>query len=479
MGFCLTAALRARGASRSKIHGSFSSQNATVYHSDLLRAEDLGLSIMTEKRDIVIIGLNHKTAPVEIRERLAFPSEDTAKVLEAMRQETYVDEIILFSTCNRVEFLFTTQDMPKAVEAVKDFVAKFKKTPRDVFEQALYVYNGEEAVQHIFRVASSLDSMVVGEPQILGQIKEAYQEASNHRTCGVILNRLMHRSFSVAKRVRTETGIGGHAVSISYAAVELGRKIFDVLEGKAVLLIGAGEMAELAVEHLVTNRASPIFVANRTFERGLEIAERFKGTAIRFEEICDYLKQVDIVISSTGAPHYILVRDDFKGVMRARKNRPLFFIDIAVPRDIDPEINHIDNVYVYDIDDLKSAIQENIDERQREALRAERIVDEAVVMFLRWVQSLDVVPTIVALRDKIEEIRQAELKKTFASMASVSEESRAAIDRLTAALVKKILHDPTVFLKQSGHKDKKSLYIDITRKLFNLDAQNNRKPDMG
>ncbi len=426
---------------------------------------------MVEKSEIVVVGLNHKTAPVEVRERLAFSSEDTPEVLETMRQDQCVDEIMLFSTCNRVEFLLATKDIPEAVEAVKDFLADFKKTPRQVFEDALYVYDGDEAVLHIFRVASSLDSMMIGEPQILGQIKEAYQQASDHGTCAVVLNRLMHRSFSVAKRVRTETGIGDHAVSISYAAVELGRKIFGELEGKAVLLIGAGEMAELAVENLVTNRAQPIFVANRTFERGLEIAERFRGTAIRFEEVPDYLNVVDIVISSTGASHYILMREDFKGVMRARKNRPLFLIDIAVPRDIDPEINRISNVYVYDIDDLKSAIEENLEERQQEALRGERIVDEGVIQFRRWLQCLDVVPTIVDLRDKVEEIRQRELKKTFASLRSVSEEGRVAIDRLTAALVNKILHNPTVFLKQSGHKKDKSLYVDITRRLFNLDEQ--------
>lgn len=427
-----------------------------------------------EKSEIIVIGLNHQTAPVEVRERLAFSSEDNPKVLQAMRQDPCVDEVVLFSTCNRVELLVATKDKSKAVEMVKDFFADFKKTPRDTFEQALYVYDGDEAVRHIFRVAASLDSMVVGEPQILGQIKESYQEASSNRTCGVILNRLMHRSFSVAKRVRTETGIGDHAVSISYAAVELGRKIFGQLEGKAVLLIGAGEMAELAVEHLVTNRARPIFVANRTFERGLEIAEKFKGTAIRFEEVHDYLKQTDIVISSTGAPHYILVRGDFKGVMRARKNRPLFLIDIAVPRDIEPEINRITNVYVYDIDDLQDAIQENIEERKKEALKGKRIVDEAVVQFRRWFECLDVVPTIVALREKLEEIRQAEIKKTFASLTSASEKDRAAVDRLTVSLIKKILHDPTLFLKQRRHKDKKSLYVDIIRRLFDLDERNDR-----
>ena len=426
---------------------------------------------MVRKIQIVTIGLNHKTAPVEVRERLAFSSEDTATVLETMSQHSTVEEMALFSTCNRVEFLLASENPKEAVEAVKDFLAQFKDTPRSVFENALYVHVGDEAVTHIFRVAASLDSMVVGEAQILGQIKDSYREACQHGTCGVVLNRLMHRSFSVAKRIRTETGIGDHAVSISYAAVELGRKIFGELEEKAVLLLGAGEMAELAVEHLVNNRARPIYVANRTFERGVELAERFRGTAIRFEEILDYLREVDIVISSTGAPHYVLVKDDFKGLMRIRKNRPLFFIDIAVPRDIDPDINRISNVYVYDIDDLKNAIQENIEERKQEAIRGERIVDEAVIQFRRWFKGLDVVPTIVGLRDKMEEIRQRELKKTFGSLHSISEEDKVAIDRLTAALVNKILHDPTVFLKAKGHKDEKSLYLDITRRLFNLDDE--------
>ncbi|MBW2036356.1 MAG: glutamyl-tRNA reductase [Deltaproteobacteria bacterium] len=438
-------------------------------------ASTLNSSILPEKKKIVLIGLNHKTAPVEVREGLAFSSEDTPKALQTLREFPIIDELLLFSTCNRVEFLFTTEDVSAGVEAIKDFLARFKKTPRQAFEQSLYLYDGDDAVRHIFRVASSLDSMVVGEPQILGQIKEAYRYASDYRTCGVILNRLMHRSFSVAKRVRTETGIGDHAVSVSYAAVELGRKIFGDLEGKAVLLIGAGEMAELAVEHLVRNRARPIFVANRTFERGVEMAEKFKGTAIRFDEIHNYFKQVDIVISSTGAPGYIVVRDDFKGIMRARRNRSLFFIDIAVPRDIDPELNRIENVYVYDIDDLNSTIEQNIDERRHEALRGNRIVDKAVIQFRRWFESLDVVPTIVAIRNKMEDIRQKELKKTLATLSSASEEDRMAIDRLTAAIVNKILHNPTVFLKERGHKDKKTLYVDVARRLFHLDESN----DMG
>ena len=433
---------------------------------------------MLVKRQVVSIGLNHKTAPVEVRERLAFSSEDTAVVLKAMRDHPLVEEIALFSTCNRVEFLIASEDPSKAIEAVKNFMAEFKNTSREVFEDALFVHQGDEAVRHIFRVASSLDSMVVGEAQILGQIKDSYATACEHGTCGVVLNRLMHRSFSVAKRIRTETGIGDRAVSISYAAVELGRKIFGDLEEKAILLIGAGEMAELAVEHLVNNRARPIFVANRTFERGVELADKFRGTAIRFEEILDYLKkEIDIVISSTGAPGYVLERNHFKGLMRTRKNRPLFFIDIAVPRDIDPDINRVGNVYVYDIDDLKSAIQDNIDERQNEALRGERIVDGAVIQFRKWFQGLEVVPTIVGLREKVEDIRKKELKKTLAALETVSEEQKDAVERLTISMVNKILHDPTLFLKDVGYKEDKSLLLDIARQIFNLDDPREPRKD--
>jgi len=318
-------------------------------------------------------------------------------------------------------------------------------------------------------VASSLDSMMVGEPQILGQIKEAYREATVKKTSGVILNRLLHKTFFVAKRVRSETGIGDHAVSISYAAIELARKIFGSLEGKKVLLIGAGEMAELAVEHLIRNRAGDIFVANRTFERGVELARNFSGKPLRFDEVPESLSQVDIIISSTGSPDFVIRRDQVKGCMRGRKNRPIFFIDIAVPRDIDPKINRLSNVYVYDIDDLKGVIDENMEERNREAIKGERIVDEAVISYRKWYESLDVVPTIVGLRRKMEAIVAAEMKKTRTALNHLSDDDAHAISRMTEAMIKKILHDPTLFLKGDGCHGDKSLYLDVTRKLFKLD----------
>jgi glutamyl-tRNA reductase len=362
-----------------------------------------------------------------------------------------------------------TEDKSNAMDAVKLLLAEFKKIPVTEFENALYILDGDDAVRHIFRVASSLDSMVVGEPQILGQIKEAYQTATIKKTSGVLLNKLLHRTFFVAKRVRSETGIGDHAVSISYAAIELGRKIFGTLEGKKVLLIGAGEMAELAVEHLIRNRTGDIFVANRTFERGVKLASKFKGKPVRFEEITDCLQRVDIIISSTGSPDYVVTRDQVKGVMHSRRNRPLFFIDIAVPRDIDPEINRLTNSYIYDIDDLKGVIDNNIESRNKEAIKGERIVDEAVIRFRQWYDNMDVVPTIVALRDKMDSIARSEVKKTLQTLNHLSDYDCQAINRMTNALINKILHDPTLLLKRNRSHGDKSVYLDITRKLFKLD----------
>lgn len=273
----------------------------------------------------------------------------------------------------------------------------------------------------------------------------------------------------MAKRVRTETGIGDHAVSISYAAVELSKKIFGTLEGKAVLLIGAGEMAELAVEHLIRNQIGQIYVVNRTFERGLELANRFKGKALRFEELTECLQLADIIISSTGSPTVVVHRDQVKTVMRSRKNRPLFFIDIAVPRDIDPAINDLPNAYVYDIDDLKGIIDHNIEDRKREAVKAERMIDEAVIRFFQWYDSLKVIPTIVALRNKLETIAHAEIKRTLHTLPNLSEKEQDAIFRMTHAMINKILHDPTQYLKKNGCQEDKSALLDITRKLFKLD----------
>ena len=418
--------------------------------------------------DIVLIGLNHKTAPVEIRECVAFSENESLAGIEILQKIPEINEVLLFSTCNRVEVLLTTSDTESAVAAVISFISEFKSIPADDFNDCLYVHTGDAAIAHLFRVAGSLDSMIVGEPQILGQIKESYRLATTHKTSGVVLNRLLHKTFSVAKRIRTETGIGDHAVSISYAAIELGKKIFGSLEGKNVLLMGAGEMAELAVEHLIRNRIKQLVVANRTFERGVELAKKFNGTPIRFEEIADSLKTADVVIGSTGAKYPVLFADQVKKIMRNRKNRPIFFIDIAVPRDIDPDINRINNAYVYDIDDLKNIIQENLEDRKREAQKAERIIEESVIHFNKWYKSLEVVPTIVELRNKFETIARNELEKTLQSLNHLSEDDRKALDKMIQAVTNKILHDPTILLKSTDAHWNKSAYLDLIHKLFNL-----------
>ena len=420
-------------------------------------------------KDIVLIGLNHNTAPVELRECIAFTEDDARAALARLGEVPLIDEAMLLSTCNRVEVLLVSKQPDEAARETKQFLARFNDLPIERFEASLYMLQGDDAVRHVFRVASSLDSMVLGEPQILGQIKTAYQTATQAKTSGVLLNRLLHRTFFVAKRVRSETGIGDNAVSISYAAIELGRKIFDTLKDKKVLLIGAGEMAELAVEHLIRHNAGDIYVANRTFERGMNLAKKFKGQAIRFEEIVDTLQQVDIIISSTGSVDFIIRKKQVKAVMKKRRNSPLFFIDIAVPRDIDPEINRLANAYVYDIDDLKGVIEENLEDRRREAAKAERIIDEAVIRFREWYENLDVVPTIVALRSKMEAIAESELEKTLQSLPHLPETDRDAMARMVQATIKKIMHNPTRLLKTDSPHINKSVYLDFTRRLFKLD----------
>lgn len=419
--------------------------------------------------EILLIGLNHKSAPVEVRECLAFNPTESVEATAALKRIEGVGEAVLISTCNRVEALLVSPDPEQAIARTKAFLAAHKNIALDSFEDHLYLHRGEEAIKHVFRVAASLDSMVVGEPQILGQMKEAYRVATEEKASGPILNRLLHKTFFVAKRIRTETGIGDHAVSISYAAIELARKIFGSLEEKQVLLIGAGEMAELAVEHLLRHRSGTIHVANRTFERAVELAGRFKGTALRFEEIPAALETVDIIISSTGAPGVVIEKKQVKGVMRKRRNRPLFFIDIAVPRDIDPAINRLNNAYAYDIDDLKGVVDENIEDRQREAMRAERMIDEATIHFKRWLESLEAVPTIVALRTRFDTVARAETQKALQGLEHLSESDRHTIERMTHAITQKLLHGPMRFLKNEGCHGDRSAAIDITQKLFELD----------
>jgi len=420
--------------------------------------------------------MNHKTAPVELRELVAFGGHNIDEVMNSIRSIKDIKESMVLSTCNRVEILFTTDKEKKAKESVIEFLSHISGIKKEELGSTLYIYDNEEAIRHIFRVGASLDSMIVGEPQILGQVKEAYRIAVNHKSSSVILNRLMHRTFSLAKKIRTETDISGSAVSVSFAAVELGKKIFGDLQGKEVLLIGAGEMAELAATYLLNNRIAKILVANRTFSRAVELADHFHGKAISFEEISDQLLVVDVVITSTASPEPVISLNQVKNTMRRRKNRPLFFIDIAVPRDVEPQVNGIENVFVYDIDDLTGIVESNINKRKGEAVKAERMVDEEVIKFSEWFKTLDVVPTIVALKDKCENIRQIELKKTLSGLGDLTPEQRKSVENLTISIAKKILNDPIVLLKRKKDRTSRNLYLDIARKLFNLDTDSDEKP---
>ncbi len=418
---------------------------------------------------IVDIGMNHETAPVEMRELASLGKEDVDRAFHDIRGIKDIKESLVLSTCNRMEVLFTAEKEQDARESVIHFISRFSGIPRDELKPMLYIHHDQEAIRHIFRVASSLDSMIVGEPQILGQVKEAYRIAVDHKSSSVVLNRLMHRTFSLAKKIRTETGIAGSPVSISFAAVELGKKIFGDLTGKGALLIGAGEMAELAATYLLNNKIAEILIANRTFSRAVELAAHFQGRAISLDEIDSQLLKVDIVIASTASPEPIILFDQVKRIMKGRKNKPLFFIDIAVPRDVESRVNEISNVFVYDIDDLKGIVDDNKTKRQAEAVKAERMVDEEVIKFSRWLRTLDVVPTIVELQDKGEKIYQGELKKTLSSLKGLTPAQRKGIENLALSITKKLLNDPIVFLKRKGERNSRDLYLDIARKLFNLD----------
>ena len=417
---------------------------------------------------IVVLGLNHKTAPVEVRERLHFPDRDLPEALGALGALPEVLERLILSTCNRVEVYAVVPEASGAREALQAFLAERRGVPPEAFTEALYLHAEREAARHLFRVASSLDSMVVGEGQILAQVKAAYALASRHQCTGPILNTLMERALHVAKQVRTDTGIGAAPVSVASVAVGLAQRIFSDLSGRTVMILGAGEMAELALTHLKEEGIHTIIVANRHHERAVELAARVGGRAIMFPQARDEMVGADIVISSTGAPHFILGREDLAEIVRRRHYRPIFLIDIAVPRDVDPQVNELDNVYLYDIDDLQGVVAANLAAREREAVQAEAIVDREVGQFMEWLQSLEVVPTILSLRERFEIIRRAEMEKALGRMGDLTPDQREAVSALTASIINKILHQPMTELKRQASSTDGHLYASILRALFRL-----------
>jgi len=399
---------------------------------------------------LTIIGVNHKTAPIEVRERIAISREDLPETTRALAAIPGVTECMIVSTCNRVEILASIESSSTEVTG---FLQRHFGLDETLLAPHLYEHRDQEAVRHLFRVAASLDSMVVGEPQILGQVKEAFAVARASGTVGGQLDHLLQSAFAAAKKVRTETEIGSNSVSIASVAVELARKIFGSLSGRTVFLVGAGKMSELAARHLVQQGAGAILVTNRTMERARRMAESFAGQVIPFEQLYDAASQADIVISSTGAPHPIFRREHGQAFLHRRRNRPMFFIDIAVPRDVDPAMGKLEGIFVYDIDDLQAVAAAHMVERSREATDAEALIAAEVERFHQRLLTVNVAPAIVALQQQAEEIRQAELRRAQARLASLNAEQLAAVEALTRGLVNKFLHPPMQALKQAAREN--------------------------
>ena len=419
--------------------------------------------------NLTLLGINHRTAPVEVRERMHIPESRLVQAVSDLIHREGIREGLILSTCNRVEVMTSAEDSVDAEPIIRQFLADHHRCELGPYQRFFYRYQQQEVVRHLFRVASSLDSMILGEPQILGQLKRAYalaQEAGGLN--GSSLKEIVSQALAVGRRVRRETALGSAAVSVSYAAVELAKKIFGSLEGRTIFVIGAGKMSELAARHLLRSGAGAIYVTNRTYERAVQLAAAFRGTAIAFEELFERLPEADIVISSTGAAGYVVNKEQVARILSARRNRPVFFVDIAVPRDIDPLVNELDNAFVYDIDDLGQVVEANKKQREREAVWAEQIVEEEVPRTMRRLASRDLVPTIVALEDRLNAIREGEMERYNTRLGNLTAEQRQAVDALTRGIMNKILHGPLTELKSGVGQPEQAALVKLVRKIFGL-----------
>ena len=419
--------------------------------------------------NLILVGVNHKTTPVEIREKLAFTKGKIEESVNHLFNFPDIIEHTILSTCNRVEIYARANSQDSAIKSIKQFICDFHQLSLVELEDHFYSYSNKEAVEHLFRVSSSLDSMILGEAQILGQVKEAYSLARDLSSTGLVLNQLFEKAFSIAKKVREETGIAERSVSISSAAVELAQKIFDDLENHTVMLVGTGEMAELAAKHLISYGVKTIYVTSRTYERAANLARTLNGSALDFEAFKNELHRADIVITSTSAPNFIIKKEIVEKAIHERKNKPIFFIDIAVPRDIEPDVNDLENVYLYDIDDLQVVVSANIKEREKEAKNAMNFISQEVTKFNNWVGALDAVPTIVEIRKKAENIRKQEIEKTLKKISHLSEDEKQLLRQMSSSMINKILHKPTIKLKQKTQSEDGHVYLKAIRHLFHLD----------
>ena len=417
---------------------------------------------------LLVTGVSHKTAPVEVRERLAFSDGALPAALQNLVSREGIVEVLVLSTCNRVEIAVSADDAVDPVSTISAFLQQVHGVGPSTLGPCLYHHEGRAAIHHLFRVAASLDSMVVGEPQILGQLKAAYALAKSSDCLSGLLESVVARAFNVAKRVRSETGIGQMAVSVSYAAVELARKIFGSLDGRTVMIVGSGKMSELAARHLRRSGAAHIFVTNRTFERAQELAAIFQGTPVEYNRFLGMLPEVDILIASSGAPHYVLTKDEMQRIINARRNKPMFLIDIAVPRNIEPSVNQVDNVFLYDIDDLQEVVNSNLRERIKEAEHAEELVSQEVERMMARLKVQEVAPTIVSLQEQLEQIRSGEIERMRRKLGSLTPEQEAALESLTRGIVNKIAHGPISELRRHAGLPDGVHIIDAIRQVFHL-----------
>ncbi len=422
---------------------------------------------------LILVGLNHRTAPVEVREKLAFSREEAEAVSAGLRTLEGMEELVLLSTCNRTEVLAAAGNgigPDTARRIIRDYLGKSRSLEPSEIDRYLYSHHGLNAVRHLFRVASSLDSMMVGEPQILGQVKEAYNVAAQAGSLGPRLDPLLQRAFAVAKKIRTQTQISRNPVSVAYAATDLAGKIFGSLANRSVMILGAGKMADLAARHLMRFGVQSILVASRTLHHARDLAQSYNGVPITLDRFREHLPTVDIVISSTAAPHYILSKDDGLRLMKARRGRPIFFVDIAVPRDIDPGLNDIDNVYLYNIDDLQKVVDSGVEERRREAVRAEEIIESEVMQFQARAGAREAAPTIVALREKIHRLAEEELQRFRSGLGPLTAEQERTLRAMMSSLVNKVLHGPTREAKKAGASPAGADAIELIRRMFGLEG---------
>src|SRR3989442_1064116 len=424
----------------------------------------------------IVYGMNHERAPLPVREKVAFPAQDLKDAMTRLKGTDGVEEAVILSTCNRTEMIVEMRP-GRAPSVLGTFLLHERPVNGEELERHCYLHIDRDAVRHVFRTAASLDSMVVGEAQILRQVKDAYALAAEIGSLGPVLDALLRRAFSVAKRVRTETGIARHPVSIAYAAVGLARDIFGDLVERTVMIVGAGKMARLAAEHLIGNGVRSILVANRSFQRADELARDLGGRAVPFDRLFEEMETADIVIASTAAPQPVILKENAQSLNRARRGRPIFFIDIAVPRDVDPKVNEVDNIYLYDMDDLEGVVRAGRDVRQKEMNVAEAIVDHETAAYVAWMKSQQATPTIVALRRQLHEMADHELTRYRARLGDLTPAQVEAVREIAASLVNKFLHSPTLALKRSAAQNGGEMQVRLIREIFGIEPPSDAPSD--